>query len=150
MTAHKSFVEERKEFICDWRGKQDAAGAQAFFTAQSGGGQAEAPKGAATPKPAAAEETKAAPAKPAGPKKAAPKVPVKEKRGNKWVVENFSNETINFGEDELDNRTTFEFFNCSKVEVNLVGKCQYMTIQSCKGFKIHVDKVISQIEIFKC
>ena len=21
MTAHKSFVEERKEFICDWRGK---------------------------------------------------------------------------------------------------------------------------------
>ena len=85
---------------------------------------------------------KVAPAK-AAPKKAAPKQPLKEKRGNKWVIENYTSETINFGEEELDNRTTFEFFNCNKVEVHLVGKCQNITLQSCKGTKIHVDKVIS-------
>ena len=66
------------------------------------------------------------------------------------MVENFSNETINFGEDDFDFKTTFEFFNCNKVEVYLTGKCQYMTIQSCKNIKMHVDKVVSQVEIFKC
>jgi len=31
MNAHKDFIGERKSYICDWRGKEDGAGAQAFY-----------------------------------------------------------------------------------------------------------------------
>ena len=153
LEKHYSFIKERKEYICDWRGKQDGAGAAAFLTSQSGD-NATAPtvaaSGAAKPTPAPEEEKKAAPAKPAA--KAAPKakVPVRERRGNKWVVENFTNETISFGEDDLDNRTTVDLFNCNKCTIDFVGKCMSIVVQSCTHLTMHVDRVISQVEVFKC
>lgn len=144
--AHKAFIKERKEYICDWRGKQDGAGAAAFCASQSDAAPSTAPStpsAAATPTPAA-EEKKAAPAK-AAPAKAAPKqkVPLRERRGPKWVCENFTNETIIFEGDDIDKRTSFDFFNCNNCVIELRGKGQYISVQSCKKTEIKVDKVIS-------
>ena len=110
MNAHKDFIGERKSYICDWRGKEDGAGAQAFYNQHAGGSSA------AKPTPAAAPEEKkaAAPAK-AAPKAAAPKQPSKVKRGNKWVVEYMQDTSVEFAQDDLGKSTTIEFFSCNNI-----------------------------------
>ena len=153
MSTFIAFVRERREHICDWKGTQDGAGAAAFFASQSSGSSTAVSTPAAS---APAEEKKvAAPAKPApakaAPGKKAPAAPLKELRGNKWVVENYTNETIRFDDpDEVNKRVSFEFFNCNKCTIQIVGKCQNISVQSCKGSTIETDKVVSQIELFKC
>ena len=57
MKAFIAFTLGKKDFICDWRGKQDGAGAAAFFASQFTGSSA--PAQAPT---AAKEEVKTAPA----------------------------------------------------------------------------------------
>ena len=153
LEKHISFIKERKEYICDWRGKQDGAGAAAFLTSQSGDSataSTPAASGAAKPTPAPEEVKKAAPAKPAAKAGPKPKVPVRERRMNKWVVENFTNETITFGEDDVDKTTSFDFFNCNGCTIDFVGKCMSISMQSCKNTTMKVDRVISQVEVFKC
>ena len=127
MTAFIAFIRERREYICDWKGTQDGAGAAAFYASQSSAGSATA---ASTPAASApAEEQKAAPAKAAPAKaaaasKKAPAAPSRELRGNKWVVENYTNETIRFDDpDQVNKRVSFEFFNCNKCTIQVVGKC---------------------------
>ena len=155
LQKHKSFIKERNSYICDWRGKQDGAGAQAFFQSQSGDSAsaattAAAATGAAKPTPAPEEEKKAAPAKPAAKAGPKPKVPVRERRMNKWVIENYTNETITFGEEDVNNRTSFDFFNCNGCTIDFVGKCMSISVQSCKNTTMKVDRVISQVVLFKC
>ena len=145
MQAHIAFVRERREWICGWKGTQDGAGAAAFYASQITGS---ATPSAPTPTPAAAaapeEEKKAAPPKPAPAKvpagKKPPAPPVRTLKGNKWVVENYVNETIRFDDpDEINKRVSFEFFNCNKCKIELVGKCQNISVQSCKQTSISTD-----------
>ena len=153
MQALIGFVRERREYICDWKGTQDGAGAAAFYASQlSGSGTP-----TTTPKPAAKpeEEKKAAPVKAAPAKAAAaakkPAEPSKTKKGNLWSYENYQNETITIDDpDVVNKRVSFMFFNCNKCQIKLVGKCQNINIQSCKNTKFEVDKVVSQVELFKC
>lgn len=155
-TAVTGFLKEHKETICDWKGTQDGAGAAAFYNAEcSGGGTITTPEAPAQVTAAPVEEekkqapAKAAPAKAAGAK--APAAPIKEKRGAQWVCENFTDETIRFDDpEEVNKRVSFAFFNCNKCKIELVGKCQNVNIQSCKNTEIHVDRVVSQVEMFKC
>lgn len=45
---------------------------------------------------------------------------------------------------------SFAFFNCNKCKIEIVGKCQNVNIQSCKDTELHIDQVVSQVEMFKC
>lgn len=154
MTAHIAFVRERKEYICDWKGTQDGAGAAAFYASQGAGSGASV--ASTTPAAKPEEEKKvAAPAKPAAGKGAAgakkPAEPAKTKRGNMWEYANYTNETIILDDPDLVNkRMSFQFFNCNKCQVKIVGKCQNISIQSCKNTKFETDMVVSQVEVFKC
>ena len=154
MTAFITFIRERKENICDWKGTQDGAGAAAFFAQQttSVGGASATPAAAAK---APEEEKKAAPAKPAPAKPAAgqkaPAEPSKKKVQSKWVYENYTNETIVISDpDEVNRRISFDFYNMNKCNIKIVGKCQNISVQSCKGTTLEVDQLVSQVELFKC
>ena len=146
MSAFIGFVRERREYICDWKGTQDGAGAAAFFASQAGGG---APASSTTAAPAKEEEKKAAPAKPAPAKPAAagqkaPAQPKKSKQGSKWVYENYTNETLVIDdEDEVNKRVSFAFYDCNKCNIKIVGKCQNISVQSCQGTTPEVDKLVS-------
>jgi len=149
--AFKTFLNERKETICDWKGTQDGAGAAAFFESQGSGATTASPVTAT----AAPEEKKqppakaAAAAKPAGAKAAA--APLTELRGSKWVVENYTGETIRFDDpDQVHKRVSFDFFNCNRCKIEIVGKCQNVCIQNSKNTALHTDKLVSQVEMFKC
>lgn len=50
----------------------------------------------------------------------------------------------------MNKRVSFAFFNCTKCKIEIVGKCQNVSIQSCKNSEIHIDQVVSQVEMFKC
>lgn len=151
MEAIKAFLMERLGDILTWRGKQDAAGAAAFFAQQAGG--ASAPTATATPAaPAkAAEEVKKAPAA-AAKKPAGPKPPVKElKNGNKWMVENIAKDTLKFeGDEEVNRRIAFNLFACTDSVIEIVGKCQNISIVSCKKVTVIFDSVVSQVELLNC
>ena len=156
MSAFIAFVRERKEYICDWKGTQDGAGAADFFAAQASGNGSSASTAAATPAPVEEEKKVAAPTNPAPAKAAAgakaPAEPTKRKQGmNKWIYENYTNETIVIDDpDVVNNRVSFTFFNMNKCNIKLVGKCQNISVQSCKGTTLETDMVVSQVELFKC
>ncbi len=126
LMAVKKFVEDKADHICDWRGTQDGAGAAAFFQSQCGstGSQPTQP----TPAAAAPEEKKVAPAKPApakaAPGKKAPAPPSKTRVNNTWKIENYTDETIRFDDDDdINKRVSFDLYNCNNVKLELVGKC---------------------------
>lgn len=154
MTLIKDFITERAENICLWRGKQDGAGAAAFYQQLCG-----ATGSASTPTPVAAaapEEKKVAPVKAALPKaapvKKAPAAPIKERRGPKWCIENYDGgETIRFDDDEdINKRVSFDLFNCKNITIELVGKCQRIKAMNCKNVTIICDYVVADVTLFKC
>ena len=70
---------------------------------------------------------------------------------NKWVYENYTNETLVIDDPkEVTNRISFEFFNMTKCNIKIVGKCQNISVQSCKNTTLETDMVVSQVELFKC
>jgi hypothetical protein len=64
--------------------------------------------------------------------------------GYRWVIENWTNETFHFeDEEEVNKRVSFAFYNCNDCKIEIVGKCQNVSIQKSKKPEITVDKVIS-------
>lgn len=53
-------------------------------------------------------------------------------------------------EDEVNKRVSFAFYDCNKCNIKIVGKCQNISVQSCKGTTLEVDRLVSQVELFKC
>ena len=48
---------------------------------------------------------------------------------NKWVYENYTNETLVIDDPkEVTNRISFEFFNMNKCNIKIVGKCQNISV----------------------
>jgi len=46
-----------------------------------------------------------------------------------WEYANYTNETITLDDPDLVNkRISFQFFNCNKCQVKIVGKCQNISI----------------------
>ena len=153
MQAFIVFLVGKKEFICDWRGKQDGAGAAAFFAAQSTGTPVQATAALKEEAKTAATPAQTAPAKSAAPAKKPPAAPIKKMNGYVWQVENWTDETLHF-EDPDENlvnlRVSFSFFNCNNCKIKIVGKCQNVKLNSCKKTEIVTDMIVSQIELFKC
>lgn len=148
MQAFIAFTAGKKEFICDWRGKQDGAGAATFFAAQCTGSPApvQAPAAAKEEVKTAAAPAKATPAKSAAPAKKAPAEPVKKMNGSVWVVENWTDETLHFedpDEQTVNLRISFAFFNCNNCKIKIVGKCQNVKLNACKKTQIITDMLVS-------
>jgi len=79
-----------------------------------------------------------------------PKEKVKILRWKIWEVSNYGNETIEFSGDEVQPGMTFNFFNCEKTKVIIVGKCKNLMLQRCKKMDIQIDEALSMMEVIKC
>ena len=48
---------------------------------------------------------------------------------NKIVFENYTDDTIEISDErEMNKRVSFEFFNCNKCTIKMIGKCQNISI----------------------
>lgn len=149
MQAFKAFLSAKREFICMWRGKEDGAGAEAFFKAQSIGGAASS--ASAAPK----EESKSAPASSAPAKAAAKKPDVKEPKktlvmGKKWMVQHYKGENMVFKDNEVNTKMQFCFLGMQNCMIEIDGKCQMVNLINCKNVKLRLDKTILGIELTGC
>ena len=71
--------------------------------------------------------------------------------GKKWIVENFTGEALKFeGDAEVNNRMQFNFFNLQNCTIEIIGKCQLVSLADCKDVKIRVDNVILGIDLSGC
>ena len=116
MQAFKEFFSSKRDYICSWRGKEDGAGAEAFFKAQSSGGAAASTS--AAPK----EEVKSAAASAAPAKAAANKPSLKEPTkklvmGKQWMVQNFKNENMVFTGKDVSTGMRFCFVNMENCSI---------------------------------
>lgn len=85
--------------------------------------------------------------------KKAPPVPSKtikpprlELEGNKWVVENYSNES-SLVIDKTEIRHTVYIFNCTNCTVMIKGKVNAVSIDACKKTGVLIDNVVSTIDV---
>lgn len=70
---------------------------------------------------------------------------------NKWAIENQVGEYFKFeGEDQVNNRVAFQIFDCKETTIEIVGKCQNISMQGCQRCTIIVDKIIGQVELGSC
>lgn len=86
--------------------------------------------------------------------KKAPPVPLKtpnkpprlELEGNKWVVENYSNESCLVIE-KTEIRHTVYIFNCNNCTIMIKGKVNAVSIDACKKTGVLIDNVVSTIDV---
>lgn len=146
--AVTDFFIERCDGIAEWNGKDDAAGAEAFFKSLASGSAAPAQAATAAP---VKQEVKAAPAKAAPAKPAAKKVkaPVKElKGGRQWSIENHVGTTLNFsGEEEVRNGIFFDIFGCKETTIVIDGKCKSVSVDGSQKVNLYVDKLMTDVSI---
>ena len=149
-TTLKDFVCERADTILNWTGAEDGAGAKAFYEAQCNAGGATAPS-AAPAQEEKKEPAKAAPAKPTGPVAKKVKAPIKERKLNRWTIENQGAEHLKFeGEEDVNRKVAFQIFDCKETTIEIVGKCQNVMMQNCQKVTLIVDKLVSQVELGGC
>lgn len=104
--------------------------------------QEEAKKPTEAPKK---EDSKTKPAKEE--KKKSP--PSKVQRGKMWDVSNYENETLEFGEKDIDLSTFFMITNCVKSNFIIKGKFNNVSMTNCKNCALIIDTVIASVEIIK-
>lgn len=139
------FILKNLATVAQWHGSEDPAGLEAFFKAIQSGA---APAQAATPQ---AEESKQAPKVVATPVKKGPpakKAPVTRKQGMNWVFENYDKENLKIeGDDKVAKNISHSYFNCTNMEIRIVGKVKSVFLEGCKNVVIYIDKVISEVNI---
>ena len=144
------FVKGNYPRITKWEG--DNEDVESFYEGSINGARENSSIKAPAPTPVV-EEKKAEPAKPGAvakaPVKAAavPKEPTRVKKGKILELSNYKNETLKFEGAEVDNGTQFNFFNCEKCKVIIVGKFKNFMFQRCKRMKVFMDECISMGEI---
>ena len=82
-----------------------------------------------------------------------PDVPLKttappklELQGNKWIVENYSNES-SLVIEQTEIRHTVYIYNCTNCTVLIKGKVNAVSIDGCKKTGILIDNVVSTIDV---
>ncbi|KAJ3105212.1 F-actin-capping protein subunit alpha [Phlyctochytrium planicorne] len=81
---------------------------------------------------------------------AAPKAqPKKALEGNKWSVENFSNDS-NVVVDNTELRHVVYIYNCTNSTVSIKGKVNAVTLDNCKKTGLLIESVVSTVDIINC
>jgi adenylyl cyclase-associated protein len=75
--------------------------------------------------------------------------PSKVQRGKMWDISNYENETLEFGEKEIDLSTFFMITNWVKTNIIIKGKFNNVSMTNCKDCALVVDTVIASVEIIK-
>lgn len=85
-------------------------------------------------------------APPAVPSKIPSKPPKLALEGNKWVVENYTNES-SIVIDKTEIRHTVYIYNCTNSTVMIKGKVNAVSIDACKKTGVLIDNVVSTIDV---
>ena len=138
-----SFILKNLDKVAQWHGSEDPAGLEAFFkAAQSGSAPTEA-----APK---VEESKQAPKVVAPIKKGPPakKAPVTRQAGMNWVFENYDKENLKIeGDDKVAKNRGHSYFNCTNMEIRIVGKVKSVFIEGCKNVVLYIDKCVAEVTV---
>jgi adenylyl cyclase-associated protein len=94
----------------------------------------------------AIKKPSAAPVKSAVAAKKPPKI---EQNGNKWLIENFEGNNDLKIEDGTP-KTAVLFVKCTKSLLQVPGKINTLSIDSCVKSQVLVDSCVAQIEIINC
>ena len=149
--AFTKFIVDNREVLVRWSGSEAATGAEAWYSSQSASSGS-----SAAAKPAEEEKKAEAPPKPApaaakpAPKAAGakpPREPLKQKQGNKWIIENYTEGTISLTAEEVSIRVGVSIFNCSNCTIEVGGKLQSIDMTGCKKVKLSVDSVVSMVDV---
>lgn len=54
-----------------------------------------------------------------------------------------------FKDNEVDPKTSFNFFKCSNIKVTIPGKIKSFLLHGCKSVELSTDSCISQGEVIK-
>jgi len=136
--------------VLKWEGENEDV--ESFYEASLNGARENSQIKAPSPAPVV-EEKKAEPVKAGAVAKApvkatvVPKEPVKVKKGKIWECSNYKNETLKFEGSEVDIGTGFNFFNCERCKVIIVGKFKNFMFQRCKRIQFSVEECVSIGEI---
>ncbi|RPB17573.1 adenylyl cyclase-associated protein [Morchella conica CCBAS932] len=76
------------------------------------------------------------------------KPPKKELDGNKWMIENYENESALVLEDVEINQSVF-IFRCKNTVIQINGKINAVSINECTKTGVIVDNLVSSIDIIK-
>ncbi|TPP58271.1 adenylyl cyclase-associated protein 2 isoform X2 [Fasciola gigantica] len=77
-----------------------------------------------------------------------PQKGVLELRGNKWVVENFTNQTLHINETQT--KQTVYVYKCTGSTLQIKNKVNSIMIDSCKKTGVVFEHLISSLDVVNC
>ncbi|OAF66785.1 Adenylyl cyclase-associated protein [Intoshia linei] len=80
--------------------------------------------------------------------KAQIKKPIKQYAGKKWTIENFVKDTVEV--DIKDKSETCMLISNTETVIKIKNKHNYTLIENCNKCHVHVDTIISTLDIVKC
>ena len=69
--------------------------------------------------------------------------------GNKWVVENYSNDS-NIVIDQVETRHVVYIYNCQNSTISVKGKVNAISIDGSKKCGVLIESVVSTIDVVNC
>ena len=67
-----------------------------------------------------------------------------------WTIQNYGEDTLKFEGQDVGEDKLFEVSNCKGTVIDIVGRCQALTLKNCKNITVVADRIIDQCEIKKC
>ncbi|KAJ3218686.1 F-actin-capping protein subunit alpha [Dinochytrium kinnereticum] len=95
----------------------------------------------------AAEKPAAVAAKSFGAASKAP--PKKALEGNKWIIENFSNDS-NIVIKDVSLRQVVYIYNCTNSTVSIRGKVNAVTLDNCRKTGLLLESIVSTVDVVNC